>query len=58
MRLVRVEDGAVDARVGLVGVVLGVCGEGPGGRDGEDVAVACVVVEGVRVDVVGGLLGC
>jgi len=55
--LCRVEDHAVDARVGLVGVVLEVGVEGAGGGDGEDVAVAGVLVEGVAVDGVGGLFG-
>ena len=45
----------MDAGVGLVRVVLEVGVEGAGLRDGEDVAVAGVFVEGVAVDGVGGL---
>lgn len=51
-----VEHHAVDARVGVVGVVLDVCLEGARGGDGEDVAVGGVLVERVAVDCVGGLL--
>jgi hypothetical protein len=53
-----VEDHAVDARVGLVFVVLDVLFEGARvGIGGEDGAVAGVVVEGVAVDGVWGFLG-
>lgn len=52
-----VEDHAVDAGVGLVLVVLDVLEESAIGASGEDVAVAGVFVEGVAVDVVGGLVG-
>ena len=57
VRLGRIEHHAVDARVGLVGVVLGVLGERTGRRHGEDGAVARVIVEGVAVDGVRRLLG-
>jgi hypothetical protein len=53
-----VEDHAVDAGVGLVGVVLDVASEGASGGDGEDVAEAGMLVEGVGIDGVGGLFGC
>lgn len=58
IRLGGIKDHAVDAAVGLVLVVLDVGGEGAGGGvDGEDGAVAGVVVEGVAVDRVGGFPG-
>jgi len=47
----------MDAGVGEVGVVLDVLIELSRLRDGEDVAVAGVVVEGVGVNTVGRLLG-
>lgn len=47
-----VKDHAVDARVWLVGVVLRVLCERTTLADGEDIAVASMVVEGVGVDVV------
>lgn len=53
----RVEDHAVDSGCGGVGVVLDVAIQGAGARDGEDVAVAGVLVEGVAVDGVGGFPG-
>lgn len=52
----RVEDHSVDAGVRVILVVLDVPVEPAVGVDGEDVAVAGVVVEGVSVDVVRGLL--
>lgn len=57
VRLCRVEDHAVDARVGLVLVVLHIVGELSVVVNGEDAAVAGVVVKGIRVDTVGGLFG-
>jgi hypothetical protein len=48
----------VDARVGLVLVVLDVVHQGGGrGVGGENGAVAGVFVKGVAVDCVGGLFG-
>lgn len=55
IRLGRVKDHAVDARVGLVGVILGVLCQCPRLADGKDVAIASVVVKGVGVDMVGRL---
>lgn len=55
--LARVKYHAVDGGLVAVFVVLNVLDEVPGGVDGEDVAVAGVVVEGVAVDGVRGLLG-
>lgn len=52
-----VEDHAVDTGVGLVLVVLDVLDESAIGTCREDVAVAGIFVEGVAVDVVGGLVG-
>lgn len=52
-----VKDHAVDAGIRLVLVVLHIVFKLAGGRDSEDGAVACVVVEGVAVDGVGGFLG-
>ena len=57
VRFCRVEDHAVDPGVGLVLVVLCVGFEGAGGGDGEDGAVAGVVVEGVAVHGVRCLSG-
>lgn len=58
VRLGRIKDHAVDARVGLVLEVLDVARQGAGrGVGGKDGAVAGVAVEGVAVDCVGGLLG-
>jgi len=47
----------MDTGVGEVRVILNVLVELSRLRDGEDIAVAGVVVEGVGVDTVGGLLG-
>lgn len=53
-----IEDHAMDAGVGGVGVVLHIGVQGAVFWSyGEDIAVAGVVVEGVSVDVVRGLLG-
>lgn len=55
--LLWIKDHAVDARVGLVGVVLDILLEGLGGRvRREDGAVAGVVVERVAVDSVRGFV--
>lgn len=56
-RLGRIEDHAVDARVGLVLVVLDVLGQGAARRGGENGTVAGVLVEGVAVDGIRWLLG-
>lgn len=57
VRLGRVKHHAVDAGIGLVLVVLHVGRQSAGSRvDGEDGAVAGMVVEGVAVDGVGRLL--
>jgi hypothetical protein len=57
IRLTRIEHHAVDRGLVAVLEVLDIFGEVPGRIDGEDVAEARVLVEGVAVDRVGGEFG-
>lgn len=52
----RIEDHSVDCSLVTIFVVLYVLFDVAGGVYGKDVSEACMVVEGVAVDVVGGLL--
>ena len=57
VRFRGIKDHAMDAGFGTVLIVLYVRSQASGLVDGEDVAVASVVVERVSVDVEGRLLG-
>ena len=53
----QIKDHAMDASVGLVGIVLGIGLQGAGCADREDVAEAGMLVEGVAIHGVRWLLG-
>ena len=55
--LCRVEHHAVNTGLGVIFVVLYIAIQSSVGLDGKHVTIAGVVVEGVAVDIVGGLVG-
>ena len=56
-RLGGIEDHAVDPGGRVILVVLDILGQTTVVLDGEDIAIASVLVEGIPVDIVGGLPG-